>query len=139
MTGTWSWLSGPPANWSWLAAALLVPTALALALLQLGLRTRDARSVASLQQRALACLVLVVLGCGVGVAHAGVQIYGVLHGSSSIDPAARARVLAEGISSAMNYVAVGLLATPAPIAVYIVLFVRRRRLARPEPAPSAAP
>jgi hypothetical protein len=133
------WSSGiTAANWTWFAAAVVVPNLLAVALLRLALRATSPRRLASLQQRALACLVLLALGIGVGVAHAGLQAYGIFSGGSSVDPSQRARVLAESIASIMNYAALGMVATPLPLASAIVIFVRRRRLER-EVAPPAQP
>jgi biopolymer transport protein ExbB/TolQ len=48
-------------------------------------------------------------------------------GGESVDPSQQARVLAEGMSEAINCVASGLLTAPLPIAALIAIAIRTRR------------
>ena len=116
---------------SWLmVGGLTVTNCSAVALLRVGLREPLAWRVARLRRRAGACLAVIALATLAGAGASAWQAYSVLRQGSLVDPADKARVLADGISGAMNYVAAGLIFTPVPLAATIALFVRARRLAR---------
>jgi hypothetical protein len=116
---------------TWLmTGALGLPNLVALALLVMGLNEPNAARVRYLQGRAAACLGLVVLGTALGVSTWAWQGYTAVRSDSTVDPAAKARLLAQAISSAMSCLATGLVFTPLPLGATIALFVRARRLAR---------
>jgi hypothetical protein len=125
VAATWSHVGGVSASWPWFAAALL-PNGLALALL-LAQRGASAEQLLRLQRRALICLVIAVLVTGAGVAFAVREVYRATHGDS-VEPSQRASVLAQGISEAMNFIALGVVTTPLPFLAYMVVLLRRRRL-----------
>jgi hypothetical protein len=101
---------------------------LALVLLRMGLRATTAVELARLQKRAIGCLLVVNFGAAVGL----VKLFGAVGGESS-DPSQTARIFAEGVSDALNCIALGIVATPLPLAAIIVMAVRAGRLSR-EPA-----
>lgn len=103
---------------------------IALALAGIGLREPVAERVARLRRRAAWCVVGVVFTSSAGVAGCAWQAYAALRSDSGVDPGAKARVLAESISNAMNFAAAALVFTPVPLAAAIGLFFRGRRLRR---------
>lgn len=123
---------------SWLlAAASALPNLLALALLVMGLREAQAARVRLLWGRALLCLGVAALSAGAGVAMYAWQGYSAARDDSVVDPAQKARLLAEGISGAMNCFAAGIAFSLLPLLTSLVLLVRVRRLQRRDAAPPA--
>lgn len=118
-------------TWLWVPLAL-VPNVVAFVLLLAGRRATTAERLGWLQKRAIACLLVVNVGVLLGM----IKLFGAV-GGESVDPSQKARLLAEGISEAMNGVAFGLLATPLPLAAAIVIAVRARRLSRRAPSQAA--
>jgi hypothetical protein len=89
------------------------------------------------RERARTLLRRLVLACGATLLLSGV--FGVIIGlraafgavgGESFEPSQKARILAEGISEAMNCTAFGVVAFFLPTLVSLVLFLRARRQAR---------
>lgn len=116
------------AAWIWFGLFGAVTNLAAIVLLFGALSTRVAERLATLQRYAISCALLATFGAGLGVLLGLVSAFGAV-GGESVDPSQKARVLAEGISEAMNCAAVGLLTAPVPIAVLIWIAVRLRRVA----------
>ncbi len=80
---------------------------------------RQPRARHALRRLFLLCLLAVLLSSAVG----SLQAFGAI-GGESIDPSQRARLLAEGISEALNCIAFGVVTFLLPAVVTLVLFVR---------------
>src|SRR5688500_16964633 len=97
------------AAWMWFGLFGVLTNLVAIVLLWAALRTRAVPRLQQLQRRALVCAVLSMFGSGLGVLIGMVKAFGAV-GGESVDPSQKARILAEGISEAMNCTAFGLLA-----------------------------
>jgi biopolymer transport protein ExbB/TolQ len=114
------------AAWIWFGLFGVLTNLAAIVLLWAALRTQARERLRPLKRRAIACAVLTTLGAGLGVLFGLIKAFGAV-GGESVDPSQKARILAEGISEAINCVAVGLVTGPLPIAVLIAIVVRTRR------------
>jgi hypothetical protein len=114
------------AAWIWFGLYGVLTNLAAIVLLWAALRTQVVERLQLLQRRAIACAVVATSGAGLGVLLGLVAAFGAV-GGESVDPSQNARILAEGISGAMNCVAVGLLTGPMPIAALIAIAMRARR------------
>jgi hypothetical protein len=115
-----------------LASGLLVTNALALVMLVRGVRA-ETRSGCS--ARAAWCVLLGILGGGMLVACYAAALVAAFARVADVDPSAKAKVLAENISGAMQILSCGILATLPPFIYACILFVRRYRF----PAAAAGP
>jgi hypothetical protein len=114
------------AAWIWFGIVGVLTNLAAIALLWTALRTREVESLQRLQRRAVVCAVVATCSSGLGILLGVVQASGAV-GGVSVDPSQRARVLAEGISEAMNGAALGLVTGPLPVAALIAIVLRTRR------------
>jgi hypothetical protein len=115
------------AAWIWFGLYGVLTNLAAIVLLWAALRTRAVERLQPLQRRAVVCAVVATFGAGLGALFGLVAAFRAV-GGESVDPSQRARILGEGVSEAINCVAVGLLTGPLPIAVLIAIAVRTRRL-----------
>ena len=102
----------------------VVTNGLALLMLVRGLR---ANTRAGCSARAAWCVLLGILQGGVLVASYIAALAASFAKVANVDPSAKANVLAENISGAMQIVSCGVLATFPPFIYACVLFVRRYR------------
>ena len=110
-----------PSVWiAWLIVAGLVDVALVLVALRARQCERPRVRLRQLTLTYLALLFLVV----VGGAALGVHAALVVAGSDAVDPSQKARLLAKGISEAMNSSAFGITLLALPTLVAFVLFVK---------------
>jgi hypothetical protein len=118
----------PASVWLVLAAIFLVPPGAAVALV-LWARRLQLRA----QLHPAAAAVAYVLAAAGGLAIGGGVVHGIIRATvgirSDVEPSAKARVLAEGISEAMNSAALGLLIVLVGVVVVVAVGVwpRRRR------------
>ena len=102
----------------------VVTNALALVMLVRGLR---AKTRSGCSARAAWCVLLGILQGGVLVASYAAALVAGFARVANVDPSAKANVLSESISGAMQIVSCGVLATLPPFIYACVLFVRRYR------------
>ena len=114
------------AAWIWFGIVGVLTNLAAIALLWTALRTQAVESLQRLQRRAVVCAVAATCSSGLGILLGAVQAFGAV-GGESVDPSQRARVLAEGISDAMNGAALALVTGPLPVAALIAIVLRTRR------------
>lgn len=114
------------AAWIWFGLFGVLTNLAAIVLLWAALRARVVECLRELRRYAIACAVLSTLGAGLGVLSGLIKVFGAV-GGESVDPSQTARILAEGISEAVNCAAVGLVTGPLPIAALIVIAIRTRR------------
>ncbi len=110
---------------------LVVPLVLSVALVALAFRLRrNSRPRKILGRFALICLALLVTSSCAGV---GIGLYQGMTavGGELIDPSQKARVLAEGISEAMNCGAFAILVFFLPTALAFVMFLRSPKVEQP--------
>ena len=117
------------AAWIWFGLFGALTNLAAIVLLWAALRTRVVERLATLQRYAISCAVLATFGGGLGVLLGLISAFGAV-GGESVDPSQKARILAEGISEAVNCAGVGLATGPLPMAALIVIAVRTRRQRR---------
>jgi hypothetical protein len=85
-----------------------------------------------LRRLALVCGALFVVSTIFGVALGLTAAFRTV-GGESIDPSQKARILAEGISEAINWTAFGIVAFFVPALTSLILFLGARRRARQTP------
>jgi len=91
------------------------------------------RAGASIDSRATVYLAITMVVMGfalLGVVGGLVKAFGAV-GGESVDPSQKARILAEGISEAMNVTAFATLAA-TPLAIAVLIYARTRRRADPQ-------
>jgi hypothetical protein len=114
------------AAWIWFGLFGVLTNLAAIVLLWAALHSQAVERLRMLQRRAIACALVATFGAGLGVMFGLIKAFGAV-GGQSVDPSQQARVLAEGVSEAINCFAVGLVTAPLPIAVLIAIAIRTRR------------
>jgi hypothetical protein len=114
------------AAWIWFGLFGVLTNLAAIVLWWAARRSRAVEHLRSLRRRAIACAVVAAFGAGLGVLLGLIKAFGAI-GGESVDPSQKARILAEGISQAINCFAVGLVTSPLPIAALIAITIGTRR------------
>ena len=111
--------------WTLFLIGTVVTNVLAFLMLVRGLR---AKTRSDCSERSAWCVLLGILQGGVLIASYAAALVAAFARVADVDPSAKANVLAENISGAMQILSCGILATLPPFIYACVLFVRRYRL-----------